>query len=515
MDSDAHHIFTSTTASSNGTEEGANRQGQEESAVNHITLLIQRMYHDRVSVEVEADCLVEDLRNIIYRQTQVPATSQRLIFRGRVLRNGQRLSHYGIVAGHVIHLVERPDGTNATGWSEPPSGTPIIASASSTTGPGGPRRGVNGGANVLFHALQIDGNETPTQLAQTITRSLIGALGQHFSHIGQTGQMGPIGITTETRTETHFTGDGNFTTTSTAGPHEMNIENVYSMEHEVPTNPNNPTNPTNPPNLTNPANSTNPANPVNPIFTNLSNLFMGLAGQSPAARNTTASNPTPTTVQNTSATTADHTTPSISFMSNGSNAICRLDSQLVMQILIKEIERITRLTDGSPLFPTISTSSNAPITDPRVHQLTSLLEHFERCFWMLASGCRQVREALESRDRREEVTTPVSSIWPQFTNLNGLIREVDPLMSLLNELLEGIRAHPNDSVDIPTMMEVPRVWAETLNPSGSSSTTNTATNGTEPITPRHTASPSSTASPHTFPDVTIEMNFENIIEPPE
>ncbi|CAM9354746.1 unnamed protein product, partial [Phaeothamnion confervicola] len=52
--------------------------------------------------------LVQDVKINVKDKTGVPETRQRLIYRGRVLQDGDLLSSYRVQPGHTVHMVSRP-----------------------------------------------------------------------------------------------------------------------------------------------------------------------------------------------------------------------------------------------------------------------------------------------------------------------------------------------------------------------------------------------------------------------
>lgn len=117
---------------------------------------------------------------------------QRIIFRGRVLKNGERLSHYGIASlsplslpltrfallrvlaldiqnESVLHLVERPETSSSV--------PPVSESGDGNNSNDGRRPGLAGAtANILLHTMQVDPSAGPAAMAQEISRSVMEAL---------------------------------------------------------------------------------------------------------------------------------------------------------------------------------------------------------------------------------------------------------------------------------------------------------------------------------------------------
>jgi len=79
----------------------------------------------KLDIEIESDRNVGDLKQMISNKTSVPASSQRLIFKGRVLVDAGKLEHYLINEGDSIHMVA--SGTQS-------ATTPATTSATSASG---------------------------------------------------------------------------------------------------------------------------------------------------------------------------------------------------------------------------------------------------------------------------------------------------------------------------------------------------------------------------------------------
>ena len=54
---------------------------------------------------------VEDLKVKIYDEEQIPIDKQRIVFKGKLLEDGKRLSEYGICHDSILHIVLRVRGS--------------------------------------------------------------------------------------------------------------------------------------------------------------------------------------------------------------------------------------------------------------------------------------------------------------------------------------------------------------------------------------------------------------------
>ena len=83
-----------------------------------------------VEVADGADTTVGDLKVLIEAQLAVPAAQQRLIFKGRILKDHESLEGYAITDGQTIHLVKGSAGTSpaaGTSAAAPPAAAPPAA----------------------------------------------------------------------------------------------------------------------------------------------------------------------------------------------------------------------------------------------------------------------------------------------------------------------------------------------------------------------------------------------------
>ncbi|XP_039684407.1 ubiquitin domain-containing protein DSK2b isoform X2 [Medicago truncatula] len=118
----------------------------------------------KYSVQVSLDSTVGSFKDLIARNCDIPAQQQRLIYKGRILKDDQTLQSYGLEADHAVHLVRSFAPTNASGGTNS-SGTNTTtndaagAGANAAGGLGGlgfgaslfPGLGANGtGRNTLF-----------------------------------------------------------------------------------------------------------------------------------------------------------------------------------------------------------------------------------------------------------------------------------------------------------------------------------------------------------------------------
>jgi ubiquilin len=107
-----------------------------------MELFIKTTNENRVRIVVEGDQTIEAVKGVIEAETSIPAGLQRLIFSGRVLKDGDTVVGSGLQEGSTLHVVKgvpRP-GQGTTGGGAPTDMTATAAapppSSSSASSPG-------------------------------------------------------------------------------------------------------------------------------------------------------------------------------------------------------------------------------------------------------------------------------------------------------------------------------------------------------------------------------------------
>ncbi len=95
--------------------------------MSDLVLTIKCSNADKATVTIDKNASVLELKTKIAGELQVPSSQQRLIYKGRVLKDELTLESYGIEDGHTVHMVK---GMGAAGGSSS-SATPSV-----TTNPG-------------------------------------------------------------------------------------------------------------------------------------------------------------------------------------------------------------------------------------------------------------------------------------------------------------------------------------------------------------------------------------------
>jgi hypothetical protein len=109
-----------------------------------------------VKVQIGAGSRVETLRAKIQALTLIPTQSQRLIYKGKILKDGVTLEEIKVQSGDTIHLSSKPGGAAA---APAPAPSPQAAPPQQQPSP------VGGGA---FPAMATPSQAAPSPMAQAI-----------------------------------------------------------------------------------------------------------------------------------------------------------------------------------------------------------------------------------------------------------------------------------------------------------------------------------------------------------
>ncbi|XP_019421735.1 PREDICTED: ubiquitin domain-containing protein DSK2b-like isoform X1 [Lupinus angustifolius] len=111
----------------------------------------------KFTLQINLDSTVGSFKEIVARNSDIPAQQQRLIYKGRILKDDQTLKTYGLEADHTIHLVRGFAPGNAAGGTN--TGT-ANTTPNNTSGAGANVGGGLGGPGVgasPFPGLGING----------------------------------------------------------------------------------------------------------------------------------------------------------------------------------------------------------------------------------------------------------------------------------------------------------------------------------------------------------------------
>ncbi|KAK8472935.1 hypothetical protein PHAVU_001G001400 [Phaseolus vulgaris] len=145
----------------------------------NIKTLDSRIYSFQVNKNMPVSLFKEKIANEI----GVPVSQQRLIFRGKVLKDEHVLSEYHVENGHTLHLVERqPNQPQASGTSaDEPTGT--SSNRGNDVGSGPPRNRVG----QISHSVVL-GTFNVGEQGEGIVHDLTRVIGHVLNSIGNGGQ---------------------------------------------------------------------------------------------------------------------------------------------------------------------------------------------------------------------------------------------------------------------------------------------------------------------------------------
>ncbi|XP_071735338.1 ubiquitin domain-containing protein DSK2b-like [Rutidosis leptorrhynchoides] len=147
-----------------------------------VTVNVRCSNGTKFTVQASLDASVESFKSVLEQNCDIPAAQQRLIYKGRILKDDQTLKSYGLEAEHTVHLVRGfvpATSTPAGGAPTRPVTTPPVAGqvGSVVGGPvGGPGLGASpfsglglsglGGNGGMFGAGLPDFEQMQQQLTQ-------------------------------------------------------------------------------------------------------------------------------------------------------------------------------------------------------------------------------------------------------------------------------------------------------------------------------------------------------------
>ncbi|XAR73687.1 hypothetical protein NMG60_11007750 [Bertholletia excelsa] len=89
-----------------GDGDGAAEARESESAAGGgVTVHIRCSNGSKFSVQISLDSTVGSFKSIVAQHCDIPPDQQRLIYKGRILKDDQALESYGLEADHTVHLV--------------------------------------------------------------------------------------------------------------------------------------------------------------------------------------------------------------------------------------------------------------------------------------------------------------------------------------------------------------------------------------------------------------------------
>ncbi|CAI9110504.1 OLC1v1010553C5 [Oldenlandia corymbosa var. corymbosa] len=123
-----------------------------------VTVNVRCSNGTKFSVQVSLEATVATFKSVVAQNCEIPVEQQRLIYKGRILKDDQTLQSYGLEADHTVHLVRgfapaaTPNATAANNNTAPNASPTATANTGSTEG--GPFGGSGLGAS-LFPGLGL------------------------------------------------------------------------------------------------------------------------------------------------------------------------------------------------------------------------------------------------------------------------------------------------------------------------------------------------------------------------
>ncbi|KAL4645699.1 hypothetical protein ACB092_02G253700 [Castanea dentata] len=100
--------------------DGAVDDANESSGGDGVNINIRCSSGSKFSVQISLDSSVGSFKSILAEKSDTPTDQQRLIYKGRILKDDQTLRSYGLEADHTVHLVR---GFSPAAASNPAGGT--------------------------------------------------------------------------------------------------------------------------------------------------------------------------------------------------------------------------------------------------------------------------------------------------------------------------------------------------------------------------------------------------------
>ncbi|GAB9474050.1 Ubiquitin family protein [Globisporangium polare] len=128
---------TPTTTAAATAHSGSDLNAAAADAGDSLRIRLKLLDERVVEVEAPPAMSVADFRVKVAHATQVPVYRQRLIYRGKLMKDGSALSTYDIQDGHTVHLVAKPiQSAGSASANGSPSNVSATASSSNTNNDG-------------------------------------------------------------------------------------------------------------------------------------------------------------------------------------------------------------------------------------------------------------------------------------------------------------------------------------------------------------------------------------------
>ncbi|EOX90680.1 Tobamovirus multiplication 1 isoform 2, partial [Theobroma cacao] len=88
-----------------GDNSAATEEGSQANDGDGVTVNVRCSNGSKFSVQIKLDSTVQSFKALLASKCDIPADQQRLIYKGRILKDDQTLQSYGLEADHTVHLV--------------------------------------------------------------------------------------------------------------------------------------------------------------------------------------------------------------------------------------------------------------------------------------------------------------------------------------------------------------------------------------------------------------------------
>ncbi|XP_042002413.1 ubiquitin domain-containing protein DSK2b-like isoform X2 [Salvia splendens] len=129
-------------------------------AIEEVNVNIRCSNGSKFSVKTNLESTVAEFKGVLAQNCDVPADQQRLIYKGRILKDDQTLVSYGLQADHTIHMVRGSAPASAPSPAPVPTGPGNTTTTPAATQGGGPTpggTGLGGTGASLFPGLGLGG----------------------------------------------------------------------------------------------------------------------------------------------------------------------------------------------------------------------------------------------------------------------------------------------------------------------------------------------------------------------
>ncbi|XP_076927774.1 ubiquitin domain-containing protein DSK2a-like isoform X3 [Bidens hawaiensis] len=148
---------------------GVEGESTTQAAADLINLNIRCSNGNKFSVQATLRSTIADFKDLLAHNCDVPANQQRLIYKGRILKDDQTLDTYGLQADHTIHMV-RGSAPAAAPPSAPAAAPPAQVAAPNVAGAGA-GAGAGAPSASLFPGLGLGGLSEFDQVQQQLTQN--------------------------------------------------------------------------------------------------------------------------------------------------------------------------------------------------------------------------------------------------------------------------------------------------------------------------------------------------------